>query len=131
MVGRFARGAAFAALALHLSSAEAAPRTDRGLSVAPDQWRVQAETAATGIFHGVGVVTAIDAASGALTLDHEDIIGLMPAMVMMYRVQSPDLSRGLGVGDRIAFDVDGKTYTIVGVKRLGKGDTRTDVPPLR
>ena len=124
MVGRFARGAAFAALALHLSSAEAALRTDRGLSIAPNRWRVQAETAATGIFHGVGVVTAIDAASGALTLDHEDILGLMPAMVMMYRVQSPDLSRGLGVGDRIAFDVDGKTYTIVGVKRLGQGDTR-------
>ena len=120
MVGRFGRGAAFASLALHLSSAEAAPRTDRGLSIAPNRWRVQAETAATGIFHGVG----IDAASGALTLDHEDILGLMPAMVMMYRVQSPDLSRGLGVGDRIAFDVDGKTYTIVGVKRLGQGDIR-------
>ena len=124
MVGRFARGAAFAALALHLSSGEAALRTDRGLSSAPDRWRLQAETAATGIFHGVGVVTAIDSASGALTLDHDDITGLMPAMVRMYRVQSPDLSRGLGVGDRIAFDVDGKTYTIVGVKRLGQGDIR-------
>jgi Cu/Ag efflux protein CusF len=123
MVGRFARGAAFAALALHPSSAGAALRTDCGLSIAPNRWRV-AETAATGIFHGVGVVTAIDSASGALTVDHEDILGLMPAMVMMYRVQSPDLSRGLGVGDRIAFDVDGKTYTIVGVKRLGQGDIR-------
>ena len=60
MVGRFARGAAFAALALHPSSAGAALRTDCGLSIAPNRWRVQAETAATGIFHGVGVVTAIN-----------------------------------------------------------------------
>jgi len=46
----------------------------------------------------------------------------MPAMVMMYRVKSRDVSAGLGVGDRITFDVDGKSYTIVGVQRLRPGD---------
>ncbi len=74
------------------------------------------EKAAAGVFHGVGVVTEIDDATGALTLDHEDIIGLMPAMVMMYRVANPSLGRALKVGDRIAFDLDGTTYTILGVK---------------
>jgi Cu/Ag efflux protein CusF len=120
MVVRFALAAAFAALAFTFSSGRAAVWPDRGLAtgLASSLWRAQAETAATGVFHGVGVVTAIDAASGALTLDHEEIKGLMPAMVMMYRVQSRDVSEGLGVGDRIAFDVDGKSYTIVGVKLL-------------
>jgi Cu/Ag efflux protein CusF len=112
MIGRFALSAAFAALASSFAAGESTTR--------PDLWRVQAETAATGVFHGVGVVTAIDAASGALTLDHEEIKGLMPAMVMMYRVEARDISEGLGVGDRISFDLDAKSYTIVGVKRLGK-----------
>jgi Cu/Ag efflux protein CusF len=79
------------------------------------------ESAASGIFHGVGVVTAIDAATGALTLDHEDIKGLMPAMVMMYRVEPRRLSDGLRKGDRIAFDIDAGRYTIIGVKLLQRG----------
>jgi Cu/Ag efflux protein CusF len=74
------------------------------------------ETAATGIFHGVGVVKAIDAATGALTLDHEEIKGFMAAMEMMYRIKPPELSAGLRVGDKIAFDIDAAPYTIVGVK---------------
>jgi Cu/Ag efflux protein CusF len=78
----------------------------------------QFETAASGVFHGVGIVTEIQAETGALTLDHEDIIGLMPAMVMMYRVKSPEISRGLKVGDRVSFAVDGKTYTILSVKLI-------------
>ena len=77
------------------------------------------EIEASGTFHGVGVVTAIDSGSGALTLDHDDIPGLMPAMVMMYRVASPDLDRGLAVGDRVAFDIDGGSLTISAVRKLG------------
>ena len=123
MVGWFARGVALAALASSLAPGEAAMSPDLSLSTgpAPNLWRTQAENPATGVFHGVGVVTAIDAASGALTLDHEEIKGLMAAMEMMYRVKSRDVSEGLGVGDRIAFEVDG-TYTIIGVKRLSPAD---------
>ena len=123
MVGWFARGVAVAALVSSLDTAEAAISPGLCLSAGPtpNLWRAQAENAATSVFHGVGVVTAIDATSGALTLDHDEIKGLMAAMEMMYRVKSRDISEGLGVGDRIAFDVDG-TYTIVGVKRLSPGD---------
>lgn len=122
MVGWFARGAALAALISSVAPGKASISPDLGLSTgpAPNLWRAQAENPATGVFHGVGVVTAIDAASGALTIDHDEIKGLMAAMEMMYRVKSRDISEGLGVGDRIAFDVDG-TYTIVGVKRLSRG----------
>ena len=122
MVGWFARGAALAAMISSLAPGKASISPDLDLSTgpAPNLWRAQAENPATGVFHGVGVVTAIDAASGALTIDHDEIKGLMAAMEMMYRVKSRDISEGLGVGDRIAFDVDG-TYTIVGVKRLSRG----------
>jgi Cu/Ag efflux protein CusF len=94
-------------------------------SLAPPVWQAHwisaaraQETDAKGIFHGVGVVAEIDVSTGALTLDHEDIEGLMPAMIMMYRVASPDLSRGLRKGDRIAFDIDAARYTITAVKLL-------------
>ena len=47
-----------------------------------------------GVFHGVGVVTAVDRAKGWLTLDHEAIKGFMGAMEMMYRVDPPRLAAG-------------------------------------
>ena len=71
-----------------------------------------------GIFRGVGVVTAIDAATGSLTLNHDEIKGLMPAMEMMYRVDPRSLSEGLRAGDKIDFTVDAKTYTIRSVKLI-------------
>jgi Cu/Ag efflux protein CusF len=71
-----------------------------------------------GLFHGVGVVTAIDPATGSLTLDHEEIKGLMPAMEMMYRLDPRSLSDGLRTGDKVEFAVDAKTYTIRGVKLI-------------
>ncbi len=79
----------------------------------------QAETDASGVYHGVGIVKAIQPKTGALTLDHEDIVGFMPAMEMMYKVKSPALANGLKVGDRVEFDVDAKTYTILGARRVG------------
>jgi len=72
------------------------------------------------IFHGVGVVTAVDPDSGMLTVDHGDIPGLMDAMEMAYKVGPPELSAGLRKGDTIAFGVDGRTYTIVEIKKVPK-----------
>jgi Cu/Ag efflux protein CusF len=83
-----------------------------------DRAALAQETAAKGVFHGVGVVKAIDATTGALTLDHEAIVGFMEAMEMMYRVEPRELSAGLRVGDRVAFDIDAERYAIVGVKVL-------------
>jgi Cu/Ag efflux protein CusF len=53
-----------------------------------------------GIFWGAGVVTAIDPATGSLTLNHEEIKGLMPAMEMMYLVNPRSLSEVLRLGTR-------------------------------
>jgi Cu/Ag efflux protein CusF len=75
----------------------------------------------SGVFHGVGIVKAIDPSSGALTLDHEEIKGLMPAMEMMYRVKSPAASLGLRPGDKIDFSLDAKSYTILVIKVIARG----------
>ncbi len=70
------------------------------------------------IFHATGVVTAIDP-DGSLTVNHQPIEGLMPAMEMMFPVKPRTLSNGVRPGDEIAFDVEGKTYAIVGLKVVG------------
>ena len=72
------------------------------------------------IFQGVGVVTAVEPGSGVLSVDHGDIPGLMDAMEMTYKVRPAALSDGLRKGDTIAFGVDGKTYTIVEIKKVAK-----------
>jgi len=74
------------------------------------------ETAAKGLFKGHGVVKAVAPATGALTLSHDEIKGFMPAMEMMYRVKSPDLTKDLHPGDVIDFRIDAAKYTIVDVK---------------
>ena len=99
--------------ALPLANRPAAEQA--GAAIAPAQAE-QGEPG--GIFRGVGVVTAIDPASGSLTLDHDEIKGLMPAMEMMYRVDPRSLSEGLRNGDKIEFAVDAKTYTIRDVKLI-------------
>jgi len=73
------------------------------------------ESAATGVFHGVGTVTEVIAKSGAITLDHEAIPGFMDAMIMTYKVDPPSLSAGLHVGDKIAFDIDAGRYAIIAI----------------
>jgi Cu/Ag efflux protein CusF len=115
-----ARGVALAALSVGLSATPSVVVVKQSDAIFPMEGvcRPQVETEATGVFDGVGVVTEISATSGALTLDHEDIKGLMPAMVMMYRVTSRNVAEGLKVGDKVAFDIDAKSYTILRVTVL-------------
>jgi protein SCO1/2 len=48
-----------------------------------------------------GKVTALAPAKPAVTLDHEDIPGLMKAMTMEFRVEDAKLLEGLQIGDRV------------------------------
>lgn len=52
----------------------------------------------------VAVVVAIDAEKNTVTLDHEDIPGLMRAMKMSFAVEDAKILAGLKPGDK----VDGK-----------------------
>ncbi|MBB1177683.1 copper-binding protein [Brevundimonas aurantiaca] len=55
---------------------------------------------------GVGVVTAVDAAAGAVTIDHEAIPAVgWPAMTMSFKA-SPAVVQQAAVGDRVQFDLE-------------------------
>ncbi len=74
------------------------------------------EMATQGIFHGHGIVKAVAPKTGALTVSHDDIRGFMPAMEMMYRVRTPEVSKGLRPGDTIDFTIDAAKYIILDAK---------------
>ena len=48
-----------------------------------------------------GKVVAVDPAKPAVTLDHEDIPGLMKAMEMEFALEDPKLLEGIKAGDRV------------------------------
>lgn len=55
---------------------------------------------------GVGLVKATDAAKGTITLQHEAIAAIgWPAMTMTFKLASPDLLKGVKVGDRVRFSL--------------------------
>ena len=66
-----------------------------------------------GFSSAMASVKAIEPGTGALTLDHSAIKGCMPAMVMMYRVARPALSRNFRPGDAIDFTIEGFKYVIL------------------
>jgi Cu(I)/Ag(I) efflux system periplasmic protein CusF len=78
---------------------------------------IVAQAEAAKIFRGVGTITGIDAASGALTINHGAIPGLMEAMEMPYEAKPAKLLEGFRIGDKVDFAVDGKTLTIVDVRK--------------
>lgn len=65
----------------------------------------------------VGVVRAIDAKAAKITLAHEAIPALKwPPMTMAFKVADPTLLKGLSVGTKVRFKLQGQT--IVGLTAL-------------
>lgn len=66
-----------------------------------------------------GKVTEIAADRRSVTLDHEEIPGLMAAMKMAYPVSDPALLKGLAVGDRVEgrLQASGSNYTVVSLTK--------------
>jgi Cu/Ag efflux protein CusF len=71
------------------------------------------ETAQDGVFQGRGMVRAVEPATGAVTIAHDQIKGFMPAMEVMYQVQAPELSQSLRPGDTVDFSTDPVEHVIV------------------
>jgi Cu/Ag efflux protein CusF len=63
-------------------------------------------------YQGVGVVKGINSKAPSFDIDHEEIVGLMPAMQMEFPVTDGALLSGLAVNDRIDFTVVEKTGVI-------------------
>ena len=54
--------------------------------------------------HGLGVVRAIDTAQGTITLQQQAITSLgWPAMTMTFKVGSPEVLKGVKVGEKVQF----------------------------
>ena len=108
-------------LALIVGASAVVPGSRTGTEGATGPLRMaQAQQGEPGkTFRGMGVVTAIDPATGSLTINHQPIEGLMPAMEMTFRVNPRALSDSVRPGDEIEFSVEGKTYTVLDVKVVG------------
>lgn len=62
-------------------------------------------------YPGVGVVRHINLEEGWLEVDHEEIKGLMPAMVMEWYVTDRALLKDVQVGDKVNFVIDDNNGT--------------------
>lgn len=56
-------------------------------------------------YQGVGVVKALNPKLPAIEIDHEEVVGLMPAMQMEFPVTDVSLLNGLAVNDHIDFTI--------------------------
>ena len=72
---------------------------------------------------GEGDLLAIDEAGPWLTIAHDDIPNLMPAMTMRFAVRSPDLVRAAHVGTRVRFGLvrDGERLFVTRLETIGAG----------
>jgi Cu/Ag efflux protein CusF len=66
---------------------------------------------------GQGTVRSIDLQKGRVTIDHGEIPGLMPPMVMEFTVDPQDALQGLQPGDRISFTLRSGGLTLVPSER--------------
>lgn len=76
-----------------------------------------------GDYEGRGTVTKIDLGIGSVEMDHEEVVGLMPAMRMEFYVSDKKLLDGLSVDDTVDFIIlyKGGSETIT---RIGKSVAR-------
>lgn len=99
--------AAAATAAFALSGAAVAQTHDHAGHAAP---------AAAAAVTGTGVVKAVDARAGTLTIAHDPIKALnWPAMTMPFKVSDPALLKVAAVGDKVIFQLNGQQ--IVALKK--------------
>lgn len=100
------------------SSANAAPAAPASNTPAPATG-TSPSIPKDGKYVGQGKVTKINAANGSIEVDHKDIPGLMPAMVMEFNVADKKLLDGIKVGDEVSFIVLYKhpTETIISIAK--------------
>jgi Cu/Ag efflux protein CusF len=56
-------------------------------------------------YQGVGTVKALNPKRPGIEIDHDEIVGLMPAMQMEFPVTEASLLNGIAVNDRIDFTI--------------------------
>ena len=95
--------------------------TTAGAAVADDMSNMKGMSAAPAPKHGqgTGVIKAIDAKAGTLTIQHGPIPGVSwPAMTMTFKARPATLLKGLKVGQTVGFDatVQGMSAEVTAVR---------------
>lgn len=72
-----------------------------------------------GNYNARGKVTNINIDAGWVELDHEEIPGVMPRMIMIFNVREPRELKPLKVGDQVDFVLEYKhpAETVVSIKK--------------
>jgi protein SCO1/2 len=85
---------------------------------------------APGTHDGVGTVIDVRADLRQIMLNHDDIVGVMPAMTMTFDVANAALLSGIGVGDQVSFELlaDGEAFRIVSIAKI-EGEQRAEKRP--
>ena len=60
-------------------------------------------TPKNGDYPGKGKITKINNELGSVEMDHEEIVGVMPPMLMEFFVTDKAILKGLAVGDKVEF----------------------------
>lgn len=74
------------------------------------------------VAHAEGVIKALDAKAGTVTLAHGPVPELKwPAMTMAFKLAKPTLAKGLAVGKKVKFEFQsqGMSAEITGIKVIG------------
>jgi Cu/Ag efflux protein CusF len=76
-------------------------------------------TAAAKLYDVKGKVVALDREKKVVTLDHEDIPGLMKAMKMEFSVEDAKVLEGLAPGDSVTgkLKADGGSYVVTSLSK--------------
>lgn len=92
----------------------ACPKVGRGLAIALIAFGTAACSEPTRRFQAEGIVRGVDRQAGQVLIDHEEIEGLMDAMVMNFDVTDPALLDSLAEGQIVDFVVlfDGRSYRV-------------------
>ncbi len=71
-------------------------------------------------FDGTGTVVEVDSGKSRVVLDHEEVEGLMAAMVMSYKVTPAALLENIEAGDAVHFTIDPATRVIIEIAPLAE-----------
>ncbi len=93
-------------------------------NIVPQQNSQEPHAASTqpkdGNYPGKGKVTKINTDLGSVELDHQEVVGVMPAMIMEFYVKDKSVLGDIKVGDEVDFILEYKhpTETIVSIKKI-------------
>jgi Cu/Ag efflux protein CusF len=82
----------------------------------------KSENVAKQTYRSVGVVKASDKDKSEITIDHEDIPGLMSAMTMDFPLADKNLLKTVKIGDKIEFELERKASEVfvTRIKKIGE-----------